>query len=126
MATKKKVEVSKPRGRTSTYNPIVCKQVTELMKEGASIKELSYYLNVNRDTIYQWIEKYADFADTIKKGVDDAEAWWMIHGRTHIGDKEFNSTLWYMNMKNRFGWRDKTETTGTMTIKHEDALDELK
>ena len=35
----------------------------------------------------------------------------MKQGRKNLENKEFNSTLWYMNMKNRFGWKDRNDLT---------------
>ena len=127
MATpKKKVKAANPVGRPTKYKPEYCALVIEEMKQGASIEELPLVLDVVCSTIYQWQEQFPEFSEAIKRGVSFSQAWWMKKGRTNLENKEFSATLFYMNMKNRFGWRDKTETTGSMTIKHEDALDELK
>ncbi|GAG06123.1 unnamed protein product, partial [marine sediment metagenome] len=32
-------------------------------------------------------------------------------GRKALRDKQFNQALWYMNMKNRYSWSEKTETS---------------
>lgn len=100
-------------GRPSKY-PEAMKLLPEAfeeMKEGASITEVAAIINVHRDTIYDWLQdpEKQEFSDTIKKGLRLCEAWWEKHGRKEVHNKDFNSTLWYMNMRNRFGWRDKQE-----------------
>lgn len=57
-------------------------------------------------------EREPTFSEAIKEGHQLAEAWWQGQGRkglfTYDGEK-FSPQLWFMNMKNRFGWRDKQE-----------------
>ena len=100
-----------PGGRPTDYRPEFCEIVIEKMKVGAAIKELPFYLDVCLDTINEWRKVHPQFSAAIKTGQSYSEAVWMIQGRENIPNKEFNSTLWYMNMKNRFGWKDNKETT---------------
>lgn len=57
-------------------------------------------------------EKDQEFADTLKKGHVLCQAWWEKQSRINLKhDKAdvFETGSWYANMKNRFGWRDKSE-----------------
>lgn len=58
----------------------------------------------------RWMKDEPNFSETIKEGRLLSEAWWNKLARKNLTNKEFNSTLWYMNMKNRFGWTDKVQT----------------
>lgn len=101
-------------GRPSVYDSEVCERAKELMKQGASLIEVAYHLHIARSTLHEWRNTYPEFSDAIKAGIDDSEGWWMTKGRENIENKEFNSTLWYMNMKNRFKWKDKQDSDNSV------------
>lgn len=54
-------------------------------------------------------EEYFKFWITIKKGRLFAQAWWEDQGRTSLNMKDFSYVGWYMQMKNKYGWKDKHE-----------------
>ena len=85
------------------------KLIINLMSEGASIVEVSQELKITRDLLYRFIKDYPEFSDTIKRGKEASEAWWTRTGRRNLENPKFSYTGWYMNMKNRFGWKDKQE-----------------
>ena len=95
--------------RPTKYKPEMCKTVIDLMKEGASQQEVLATLDISNDTFYRWKKENAEFSETIKRGIQLSQAWWEKKGRISLDDRQFNSTLWYMNMKNRFSWADKKE-----------------
>lgn len=115
-------------GRPTKYRPEMCSTVVELMSQGASKLEVCGALGVfDQETLIEWEKKYPDFSEAIKTGVQQSEIWWQRKGRQNVDNKEFNTALWYINMKNRFGWRDKKETTSTITlVQQEDALKKLE
>ena len=103
---------------TSKYDPdVMFPKIISLMSEGASLNEVAADLGISKDTLHEWKRPDSsvykeDFAETISSGVALSEAWWERQGRTNLTNKEFNYTGWYMNMKNRFGWKDKHEIGG--------------
>lgn len=105
-----------PGGRPTDYTPDLCEKVIPLLKEGASIEELGLELDIGYSTIYRWMDQHPEFKEAIKKGREYSQGWWMKEGRTSLRDGKFNPTLWYMNMKNRFGWSDKQESTHNVTV----------
>ncbi|HEB13755.1 MAG TPA: hypothetical protein ENI13_02110 [candidate division CPR3 bacterium] len=68
-------------------------------------------LKISKEGAYALIKRDKEFSATIKEAVLLAEAWWMTMGRKNLRRKTFRDVLWYMNMKNRFGWKDKHDVT---------------
>ena len=91
-------------------------EVLELYSEGAADVEIKALIYQWRGTFScdlwnRWMKEDEEFSITIKKGRMLSESWWNKSGRKNLKEKDFSYTGWYMNMKNRFGWRDKQETT---------------
>lgn len=100
-----------PGGRPTKYKQEMCQTVVKLMSEGASLIEVAAELGVDQETLHRWKkeEDKKEFSNAIKEGTALSEAWWQRMGRVNLGNGSFSYTGWYMNMKNRFGWADKTE-----------------
>jgi transposase-like protein len=105
-----------PGGRPTLYHPDMCDQVVESLREGASIEEIGLDLGVGYTTVYRWMDEHEEFRQAVSRGRELSKGWWFKKGRTHIENREFNSTLWYMNMKNRHGWSDKQEISANLEV----------
>src|SRR3989344_2382213 len=84
--------------------------VLKEMEVGASKQEIKVLFHISNDLFDRFMKEDKEFSETILYGVDLAEAWWLRQGRTNLKNKQFNAHLWYMNMKNRFSWRDRQVT----------------
>jgi len=94
-------------GRPAKYESAMCSKIVDLMREGASKTEVAALLDISRDTMNRWEKDNEEFSDAIKRGSELSQAWWELQGRIALRDKSFSYTGWYMNMKNRFGWKDR-------------------
>lgn len=95
------------------------------MEVGASKVEVCAKIGICYETFQNWQKEHPEFSKSVKIGDRLSEAWWLEQGRTNLKERDFNYTGWYMNMKNRHGWKDKQDVnhTGnvTLTITPDDA-----
>ena len=103
--------------RPTKYKVEFCDTVLELFKQGKSIAQICLRLDIAKDTFYHWKEKHEAFSDSVKMGEFFSQGWWEDQGQDGLwingaeGADKLNSTVWFMNMKNRFSknWKDKHE-----------------
>lgn len=94
------------------------KIILDNMAEGASLEEIMTLLDISDRLYDRYMREEEEFSNTIKRGKQLSKAWWLKQGRLNLfsDPKSFSPTLWYMNMKNRFGWTDKQETNVNIQV----------
>lgn len=106
-------------GRPTKYKPEYCEQLIEHMSGGLSYECFGAIINVARSTIYKWETEFPEFSDAKELAFNQSLLYWEKAGNAgmYMGGKDnpFNATIWNINMKNRFGWKDKVETTHQVT-----------
>ena len=88
----------------------------EAAQEGASDVEVRCLLGIGESGWYTLIEDDEQFCRTVKECKALCQVWWERTGRKMTMGADGNATVWIFNMKNRFGWKDKTETEHTGTV----------
>jgi len=97
-------------GRKPKYRPEMCEIAKQSLADGYSKEATAGILGVGKTVLYEWIAQKPEFADAIEQGESLSQQWWEDKGREACADGNINATVWSMNMKNRFGWKDKSET----------------
>lgn len=95
-------------------------------KEGASDIEVCDVLGISKSTFDQQYANNSTFRELVDLGRLASTAFWYRTGRKNLTNRQFNTTLWAFNMKNRYGWAEKSESTSTTTPVEQKSLDELK
>ena len=125
-----------PAGRKKAPFDLSEKTLKQILKDylaGASDVEVKAIIwkargSFSNDLWDRWLKEIPQFTETIKKGRELAAAYWLSIGRKNLNNAggNFNTTLWYMNMKNRYGWADRQETKNQTTIDGEAVHIEIK
>ena len=89
------------------------REVINLYEEGASDAEVSAHLRVPLKAFYKRMQESPAFNDLVDFGRTLSKAYWEGLARKNVNNKNFNSSLFAFYMKNRHGWADKIETSGT-------------
>ena len=101
--------MNKKQGRPTKYRSEMCTILEEMMREGASQIEVMAEIDITEDTFYRWKKENEEFSESVARGKLLSQAWWERMGRLNLENTKFNYRGWYMNMKNRFQWTDKTD-----------------
>ena len=89
-------------------------KILEMMSNGAG--ECEVVAEIIGSSYRAWLrlqEEDKEFRKVVQFGRVLAQAWWERRGRENLESRYFQTGLWSMNMKNRFGWTDR------QTIEHE-------
>ena len=99
-------------GRPSKYDPdAMLPRILEMAKDGCSKAEIAADIDISHQTWYDWQEKYQEFSETVTRAEELSQAWWEAQGRKGIWSRDFNSSAYSLQVRNRFpkDWSDKQE-----------------
>ena len=138
----KHIKKVKDNGKLATGRPAFvlkpeyCEMLMVHMGQGYSYESFAADLDCCIDTMYELEKKHPEFSEAKKRGRARSMKFWEKLGiagtrgnnKVKMDDgtimelKAFNSGAWIFNMKNRFDWRDKQETTGSLEIALREAI----
>lgn len=94
-------EFNKTRGEnTNSYDRLVKVNLP-------TVVGLALFLDVNKDTVYEWAKEYPEFSDTLSKVVSLQEQRLLENGMS--GD--YNSTIAKLILSSNHGYREKSDIT---------------
>lgn len=85
------------------------RELINFYSEGYSDAEVASEMKITVKEYYRQIEENPVFAKLVEFGRTLSLAWWEGQARKNLNNKQFNTPLWVFNMKNKYGWVDKTE-----------------
>lgn len=106
--------MARPSKYARAWNKSTIPAVEELFRNGGSIVEACQIMGIGRETFYRWMKDptKTSFRSKMEANLMASEAWWLRQGRENIGNRQFNATLYNLNMVNRFKWNSaQTEQT---------------
>lgn len=106
---------SMPAGRPKKTLKDLPKNWEELLidlgNQGGAKIQMQVALKIDDDTLERLEREDKKFSVVLKEAQKASEAWWLAHGSKQLENRNFNAVLWYMNMKNRWGWKDRQDVT---------------
>jgi len=109
--------------RPSKYDEKYCEMLIEHMAEGYSFESFGGIIEVNEDTLYEWVKVHPKFSDSKSIGTQKLVVWWENIGRQGMINEIpfFNDRIWRLNMINRFRskWSDGTKNENNDKVKTE-------
>jgi len=88
------------------------KEMMDMYSAGKSDIQVMKALRITKAMFNDYYKKHEPFRRVVDQGRVDSESWWVEQGQLALhSEARFNSTVWQLNMKNRFGWAEKTDST---------------
>ena len=112
--------MSRPPEITKEWADGIAPSLADMYKNGESLAEVCAELGICKNSYYKACKISEEFMNSDTRGKQLSEAWWSKLGRAGAAGKvSIQPTVWQFNMKNRFDWRDKVDSTNDHTVKGE-------
>lgn len=117
-----------PGGRPTDFRPPMGEEILQLMAQGLSLAASAAEIGIHRQRVYEWMERHPEFADTVRLAQVKRQ---LFLERRLLSAKEgpiVTSTIFALKNAGPEDWREKQdlEVSGSLGIRHEDALSALE
>jgi hypothetical protein len=115
-----------PAGRPTDFKPAYAEEILSLMAEGLSLAASAAELGIHRQRVYEWMERYPEFADTVK--LAQVKRQLFLERRLLKADQGpiVTSTIFALKNAGPEDWREKVEQTVAgdpdNPVKHDHAM----
>lgn len=97
-------------GRPTDFTPELGEQILSLMAEGLSLAAAAGELNIHRQRVYDWADRYPEFSDTVNLARSKRQAFLERRLLRAIDGPVVTSTIFALKNAGQGDWRDKVET----------------
>lgn len=106
-----------PAGRPTDYTPEIGEQILAIMSEGLSLAAAAAECDIHRQRVYEWEERYPEFADTVRLARSKRQAFLERRLIRAAEGPVVTSTIFALKNAGQGDWRDKVETehSGSVT-----------
>ena len=106
-------------GRPTDFTPELGEKILSLMAEGLSLAAAAGELNIHRQRVYDWADRYPEFSDTVNHARPKREAVLERRLLRAVDGPVVTSTIFALKNAGQGDWRDKVETehSGEITQK---------
>ena len=107
------------RGAPTKFKPEYCDLLLQVFEEGGTLACFCARVDISADTFYKWMKAQPTFSEAHGRAIARAENFMISKGLHMMNSPSglYNSKIWELMMKNRFGWSDKKEVKTEADIK---------
>lgn len=101
-------------GRPTDYTKTMGDEILNLMAEGLSLAAAAAEIGIHRQRVYEWVDRYPDFADTVK--LAQAKRQLFLERRllnNELAGPQITSTIFALKNAGAADWREKQEIEHT-------------
>lgn len=91
----------KSMGRKTKYTPGTVNKICSYLKKGNTKKVSALLSGINEDTFYDWMAKFPEFSESVKKAEAEAEESKIRTIREAEEDGEWQAAAWWLERRRR-------------------------